>query len=124
MELEGKNGTINMGYNNIKDIIAFGFNPKKTFIFSNCGYIDKLYKNVLKVQKSVTYNQIKGTFGFQQDDPIGKYAFPAVQVVPSFSSSFPHIFGKRTDVPCLIPAAIDQDPYFRMARDAADKLKF
>jgi hypothetical protein len=26
---------------------------------------------------------------------------------------FPHIFGNRKDVRCLIPCAIDQDPYFR-----------
>lgn len=27
-------------------------------------------------------------------------------------------------MPCLIPAAIDQDPYFRMTRDIAHKLKY
>lgn len=27
-------------------------------------------------------------------------------------------------MPCLIPAAIDQDPYFRMTRDIAQKLKY
>ena len=27
-------------------------------------------------------------------------------------------------MPCLIPAAIDQDPYFRMTRDIATKLKY
>lgn len=31
-----------------------------------------------------------------------------VQAAPSFPSSFPHIFGKRVDIPCLIPCAIDQ----------------
>ena len=41
-------------------------------------------------------------------DVIGKISFPAVQAAPSFSSSFPHIFGTRTDIPCLIPCAIDQ----------------
>jgi len=47
--------------------------------------------------------------------------------VPSFSDTFPHIFGdnkKSKPVPCLIPAAIDQDPYFRMTRDVAHKLKY
>ena len=38
----------------------------------------------------------------------GKYAFPAVQAAPSFSSSFPHIFGEHKDLQCLIPCAIDQ----------------
>jgi len=54
----------------------------------------------------------------------GKISFPAIQASPSFSSSFPHIFGGAKDVACLIPCAIDQDPYFRMTRDVAPKLKF
>jgi hypothetical protein len=45
-----------MGLNNIKDIIAFGFDPEKTFIFSDVAYIHALYPNVLKVQKAVTLN--------------------------------------------------------------------
>jgi tryptophanyl-tRNA synthetase len=48
--------TIKMGLNNIKDIIAFGFDPEKTFIFSDVAYIHALYPNVLKVQKAVTLN--------------------------------------------------------------------
>jgi tryptophanyl-tRNA synthetase len=47
-ELELEN-TIKMGKSNIKDIIAFGFDPEKTFIFSDCEYIKHLYPNVLKV---------------------------------------------------------------------------
>lgn len=35
-------------------------------------------------------------------------AFPAVQAAPSFSSTFPDIFGDNKDVRCLIPCAIDQ----------------
>lgn len=117
-ELELEN-TIKMGKSNIKDIIAFGFDPEKTFIFSDCEYIKYLYPNVLKVQKSITLNQMKGIFGFSESDNIGKFAFPPVQAVPSFSNSFPHIYGDNADVQCLIPAAIDQDPYFRMTRDVA-----
>lgn len=49
--------------------------------------------------------------------------FPAIQAAPSFSSSFPFIFGNRKDITCLIPCAIDQDPYFRMTRDIAPVLK-
>lgn len=112
-----------MGMNNIKDILAFGFDPEKTFIFSDIDYIQHLYPNVLKVQKHINYSQIKGIFGFKEADNIGKYAFPPVQAVPSFSNTFPHIFGNK-HYPCLIPAAIDQDPYFRMTRDIAHKLKY
>lgn len=107
-----------MGKSNIKDILAFGFDPEKTFIFSDVEYIKHMYPNVLKVQKSVTYNQMRGIFGFSESDNVGKFAFPPIQAVPSFSNTFPHIFGEK-NIQCLIPAAIDQDPYFRMTRDVA-----
>ena len=47
-----------------------------------------------------------------------------ITAAPSFSSSFPFIFGGKKDITCLIPCAIDQDPYFRMTRDVAPVLKF
>lgn len=34
------------------------------------------------------------------------------------------MFGLKGDIPCLIPCAIDQDPYFRLTRDVAAKLKY
>lgn len=67
-----------MGKDNIKDILAFGFDPEKTFIFSDVEYIKQLYPNTLKVQKNLTLNQIKGIFGFSESDPVGKYAYPPV----------------------------------------------
>lgn len=65
-------------------------------------------RNIVKIQKCVTYSQIKGIFGFGDSDSIGKISFPAIQAAPSFSSSFPFIFGSKKNVPCLIPCAIDQ----------------
>jgi len=114
-----------LAHENAKDIIACGFDPDKTFIFSDLDFIGQcpqFYRNMVRVQRGVTFNQIKGIFRFGDSDHIGKIAFPAVQAAPSFSSSFPFIFGGRKDVPCLIPCAIDQDPYFRMTRDVAPKL--
>merc|ERR1711994_948448 len=112
---------------NVKDIIALGFDIEKTFIFADFTFMDQcpaFYQNVVKIQKCVTYNQVKGIFGFDDSCPIGKIAFPAIQAAPSFSSSFPFIFGDKKTVPCLIPCAIDQDPYFRMTRDVAPRLGF
>ena len=106
IELDGPNGSYQMGKNNIKDILAFGFDPEKTFIFSDIDYIGHMYPNVIRVQKHVNYSQIKGIFGFQPEDNVGKFAFPPVQAVPAFSNTFPHIFGTG-HFPCLIPAAID-----------------
>lgn len=79
----------------------------------------------------------------------GKISFPAIQAAPSFSNSFPQIFGSRKDIQCLIPCAIDQvrktfqccywlpmscltsvlishmqDPYFRMTRDVAPRIGY
>merc|ERR1712008_352455 len=106
-----------LGFENAKDIIAFGFNPAKTFIFRDTDYIRELYPIALKVQKCVTFNQVKGIFGFNDSDNIGKLAFPAIQAAPCFAAAFPAFLQPR--MRCLVPQAIDQDPYFRMARDVA-----
>ncbi|KAJ3020625.1 UNVERIFIED_CONTAM: tryptophan--tRNA ligase [Siphonaria sp. JEL0065] len=110
---------------NAKDIISFGFDPKLTFMFSNLDYMGGgFYSNVLKIAKCVTYSQARSAFGFVDSDNIGKVHFAAIQAAPSFSNTFPHIFGTKGDIPCLIPCAIDQDPYFRITRDVAVRLKY
>ncbi|KAG5592157.1 hypothetical protein H5410_042671 [Solanum commersonii] len=109
---------------NAKDIIACGFDISKTFIFSDFDYVGgAFYKNMVRVAKCVTYNKVVGIFGFTGEDHIGKVSFPPVQAVPSFPSSFPHIFGNE-NIRCLIPCAIDQDPYFRMTRDVAPRIGY
>ncbi|KAJ7530767.1 hypothetical protein O6H91_14G018500 [Diphasiastrum complanatum] len=110
---------------NAKDIIACGFDITKTFIFSDFNYVGgAFYQNMVRIAKCVTLNQVRGIFGFVGEDHIGKVSFPPVQAAPSFPTSFPHIFGKRKDTRCLIPCAIDQDPYFRMTRDVAPRLGY
>lgn len=116
-------------YENAKDIIACGFDPAKTFIFSDLDYMAQcpnFYRNICRIQKSVTFSQVRGIFGFTDSDCIGKISFPAIQAAPSISSSFPFIFGDKLkeELNCLIPCAIDQDPYFRMTRDVAPRLHF
>lgn len=107
---------------NCKDIIACGFDVNKTFIFSDFEYVGgAFYRTIIDIQRSVTMNQVRGIFGLNESDNIGKIGFPAVQAAPSFPCVFPHIFGDRRDVRCLIPCAIDQDPYFRCAHSAGYK---
>jgi tryptophanyl-tRNA synthetase len=108
---------------NIKDILAIGFNPKKTFIFTDLCYMGNLYPNVCKIQKKLTASTVKAIFGFKDSDNIGKFAFPAIEAAPAFSTCFPHLFGDE-NVQCLIPCAIDQDPFFRMARDVAPRIGY
>ncbi|KAI5119571.1 hypothetical protein M0805_006456 [Coniferiporia weirii] len=110
---------------NARDIIAVGFKLEKTFIFSDYEYVGgAFYRNVSKISRQITLNQAKATFGFNDSDNIGKIHFASIQAAPSFSNSFPQIFGEVSNVPCLIPCAIDQDPYFRLTRDVASKLKY
>ena len=45
-----------MAISNIKDIIAFGFDLEKTFIFMDTEYIKEMYPNVIRVQKALTLN--------------------------------------------------------------------
>ena len=112
---------------NAKDIIACGFIPEKTFLFSDLKYVGTMYPTIVRIWKAVTNNTVNGIFGFDGSSNIGKIAFPAIQAAPSFPASFPIVLGSRTskecaNMACLIPCAIDQDPYFRMTRDIAHKL--
>jgi tryptophanyl-tRNA synthetase len=120
-----------MAHNNIGDILACGFNPEKTFVFRNTQFIQHLYPMVLKIQKQVTTHHSQATFGFTDQSNIGQVSFPAIQAAPSFAETFRSIFGDAKSgsgsgnyrtVRCLIPCAIDQDPYFRMTRAIAKKL--
>ncbi|KAF9684662.1 hypothetical protein SADUNF_Sadunf04G0141900 [Salix dunnii] len=77
------------------------------------------YKNMVKVANCVTLKKVQGIFGFSGEDHIGKISFPPLQAIPSFPSSFPHLFSSKDNLCCLIPSAMDQDPYFRMTRDVA-----
>lgn len=107
---------------NAKDIIACGFDKKKTFIFSDLDYMGHMYPNVVRIWKAVTYNTARGAFGFVGESNIGQSAFPAIQAAPSFPSSFKIPLKNQNHMACLIPCAIDQDPYFRVTRDIAHKL--
>lgn len=113
-----------LSYENVKDILAVGFDQDKTFIFNNSEYMGTMYPNVARFQKNVTYNQLKGCFGVDGSDNCGKVAYPAIQAAPTMSTSFPHIFDPKRKVTCLVPCGIDQDPYFRMTRDVMQKLKY
>lgn len=112
--------TTHFAYENALDLIALGFNPENTFIIFDVQDIDLLYDVALEVAKRVTYSTAKATFGFQESTNIGWIFWPAIQAVPCF------IHAKLTgeNVPALIPAAIDQDPYWRIARDVAPKLGY
>lgn len=112
--------TQKFAFENALDVIALGFEPEDTTIIFDVKDIDLLYDIALEVAKRTTYSTAKATFGFQDSTNIGWIFWPAIQAVPCFIHS--KLAGEN--VPALIPAAIDQDPYWRITRDVASKLGY
>jgi tryptophanyl-tRNA synthetase len=109
-----------VGYDNILDIIAMGFDPKRTRIFLDTEYIRKLYPLAVEAAKRITFSTTQAVFGFGNANNIGEIFYTSIQAAPAFLPSV--LEGK--DVPVLIPCGIDQDPHFRIARDVAPKLGY
>lgn len=118
-------------HENAKDIIACGFDIKKTLIFSNLDVmrqetrLPRLLPTAWEIGIKTTNNKMRGIFGFSGEDNTSKNFFPNIQAAPSFSQSFDHVFGlssKDKPMPCLIPCGVDQDPFFRLTRDVAQRL--
>ncbi len=112
--------TRNFGYDNALDVIALGFNPKKTYIFSDIDLGNTFYRNALKIAKKITFSTIKATFGFDNSANIGQIFYTSIQAVPAILKSLI----EEKNVPCLIPHAVDQDPHFRLSRDVLPKLGY
>lgn len=112
--------TNRLAYENALDVIAVGFDPDKTFIFADTDYAKTLYPIAVKVAKLTTFSTAKAVFGFKNASNIGSIFFPAMQASPCF---LPTVLKGRS-IRVLIPAAIDQDPYWRITRDAAPRLGF
>lgn len=110
---------------NARDIAGLGFKPENTFIFSDLEYMGgAFYENVVKTLRQITTLTARAVFGFQDSDCIGKLHFASIQISTAFATSFPGVLDLPAKAPCLIPCAIDQDPYFRVCRDVAGKLKY
>lgn len=112
--------TKKLAYENILDIIALGFDPKRTRIFLDTEYAKTLYRIAVKVSKHITMSANKSIFGFTDSSNIGVTFFPAMQIAPCFLPQET----RGENAPCLIPASIDQDDYWRPARDVAPKLGY
>ena len=107
-------------YENMLDVIAIGFDPKKTHFIVDTKHANLLYKEATKIAKRITFSTVKSGFGFTNENNIGTIFYTAMQAVPAILPS--KLKGKN--IPCLIPHAIDQDPHFRIARDVYPKLGY
>ncbi len=99
---------------NILDIAAVGFHPDRTFILQDTEFVGQAYPLILKIARRVNFSLAKAVFGFSGDTNIGFSFYPSIQILPS-------LLEKRR---CLIPSAIDQDPYWRIQRDIAESMGY
>jgi len=105
---------------NMLDVIALGFNPKKTKFLIDTQHASLLYPEAIKFAKKITFSTVKASFGFTNETNIGSIFYTSMQAVPAI---LPSVL-KGKNIPCLIPLAIDQDPHFRVARDVYPKLGY
>jgi len=112
--------TNSMAYENALDLIALGFDEKKTHLIIDSEDIRYLYPIAVRVAKKITFSMDRAVFGFTESTNVGMMFYPAIQIAVCFLPS--ELFGEPTHV--LIPAGIDQDPYWRIARDVAPSLRY
>lgn len=121
-----KNEPFNMiyhnGFENAKDIIAFGFDPIKTFIFSNHDYrknTPEFEDLVEEMNKNISFHSLHEIFGLDESANVGMINWVTYQTAAAFYQAYPRIF--KEPALCLVSYMIDQDPYFRLGRDLARK---
>jgi tryptophanyl-tRNA synthetase len=108
------------GLENLYDLLALGFDPKRTKVFFDSRSIRALYPLAIRVARKIPYSTVKAVFGFEPSMNIGLVFYTALQTVPCFWPSW----AEGRSVPCLIPCGIDQDPHFRVTRDIAEGLGY
>jgi hypothetical protein len=86
---------------NIRDIMAVGFLPELTYVLVDTEKIGQLYPNALRIQRLIGLSTAKAVFGFDDSSSVGQIAFPALQIAPALSSTFPQLFPSRPDMWCL-----------------------
>jgi len=111
-----------ISYENALDVIAVGFNPKKTHFLVNSRpeHAGLMHDEAIKIADRITASTVKASFGFEDSYSIGQFFITAIQAVPAI---LPSVL-KGKNIPCLIPLGVDQDPHFRVARDVYPKLGF
>ncbi|WP_254536616.1 tryptophan--tRNA ligase [Halomarina litorea] len=102
---------------NLRDVLAFGFDPDLTRIVVDTADADVLYPLATALAKDVTPATYEAVYGEARN--VGESFYPAMQaahlLLPEFVDG-PH--------PTTVPIAVDQDPHVRLARDLAAKERF
>ena len=102
---------------NLRDLLAVGFDPDLTRIIVDTADADVVYPIATALAKHVTQSTVNATYG--EPPNIGLSFYPAVQATHLL---LPQLVEGRH--PTLVPIAIDQDPHVRVTRDIAGKRRF
>lgn len=102
---------------NLRDILAVGFDPAKTRIVVDTADADVVYPLAAAFSKEITQSTVDATYG--NPDTIGLSFYPAVQAAHLLLPQLVH--GAH---PTLVPIAVDQDPHVRVCRDVATKARY
>lgn len=103
----------------IPEIIAMGFEPKKTHMFVDSDFKD-IYNLAMDLSRKLTLNKAMKVFGFNSvaDNPGTLFYRSAVQLAHIL---LPQLYEFGGPKPTVIPVGIDQHPYILLARDVAEK---
>ena len=101
-----------------KELLAYGFNPNKTFFI-----IDQIYTNIynlaIKLSRKVNYSEIKATYGYKPEENIGLHFYPSVQAahitLPQECLGIKNV---------LVPIGPDEDTHIRICRDIAERFGY
>lgn len=105
-------------YELAKELIAYGFNPKKTYFI-----IDQIYTNIynlaIKLSIKLNLSEIKATYGYKGEDNIGIQFYPVIQ---SAHILFPNEKFNIKNI--LVPIGPDEDAHIRISRDIAARMNY
>ena len=100
--------------NTIEQLNFIGFNNSNTtFHINSIDIGTQEYLMIIKLMSMCTLDQLTHIFGKKNN--IGEYFYVFYQMVPCFLSP---------DSQCIVVCGIDQDPFFRLARNLAKRLGY
>ncbi len=102
---------------NLRDLLAVGFDPELTRIVVDTRDADVLYPLATAFAGDVRHATLQNVYG--EPDNVGQAFYPAVQTAHLLLPQLVH--GEHET---LVPIAVDQDPHVRVSRDVAAKARY
>ncbi|MXR20729.1 tryptophan--tRNA ligase [Halobacterium bonnevillei] len=102
---------------NLRDLLAVGFDPALTRIVVDTEDADVVYPLATAFGTDVTHSTLEAVYGTPSN--VGQAFYPAVQTAHLLLPQLVH--GEHAT---LVPIAVDQDPHVRVSRDVASKARY